>query len=85
MDFRTAYIIRKPFAYIKFFDIFVEILTSSFELVTLKGKPIKYYFLWNNMSTCRLRDFFFFLDFVRLTPVFFLGGNFTKRSLKLWE
>jgi len=28
MDFRTAYIIRKPFASILFFDIIVEILTS---------------------------------------------------------
>ena len=31
MDFRTAYIIQKPFASILFFDIIVEILTSSFE------------------------------------------------------
>ena len=31
MDFRTAYIIRKPFAWILFFDIIVEILISSFE------------------------------------------------------
>ena len=38
-DFRTAYIIRKPFAYILFCDIIVEILSSSFEKLTLKGKP----------------------------------------------
>ena len=31
MDFQTAYIIPKPFASILFFDIIVEILTSSFE------------------------------------------------------
>jgi len=31
MDFRTAYIIRKPFACMLFSDVIVEIGTSSFE------------------------------------------------------
>ena len=31
LEFQTAYIMWKPFASILFFDIIVEILTSSFE------------------------------------------------------
>ena len=35
MDFRTAYIIRKPFVCMLFSDVIVEIGTSSFEKSTL--------------------------------------------------
>ena len=89
MDFRTAYIIRKPFASILFFDIIVEILTSSFEELTLKGKPIKCHsktnkchICWNNMSTFRLvekisHEFGTSDDSLGLP-----GGHFMKRSLK---
>ena len=35
MDFRTAYIIRKPFVCILFSEVIVEVLTSSFEKSSL--------------------------------------------------
>ena len=50
MDFQSAYIIRKPFAGILFSDVFVEILTASFEYFMLKGYSISFLFLWNKLS-----------------------------------
>ena len=59
MDFQKKLRARKPFPCILFFDNTVEILTSSSEKFTLKGKPIKWHFSRNNMSTYYVVDFFF--------------------------
>ena len=50
MDFQAACIIRKPFAWILFFDIIGEILTASFEYFMLKGNSISFLLLWNKLS-----------------------------------
>ena len=60
MDFQKKLRARKPFPCILFFDNTVEILTSSSEKFTLKGKPIKWHFSRNNMSTYYWWNFFFF-------------------------
>ena len=50
MDFQAACIIRKPFAWILFFDIIGEILTASLEYLMLKGNSISFLLLWNKLS-----------------------------------
>ena len=50
MDFQAAYIIRKPFFFLFFVSVFVEVLAASFEILTLTFNSISCPILQNKIS-----------------------------------
>jgi len=50
MDFQAAYIIRKPFFFLFFEHVFVEVLAASFEILTLTFNSISCPILQNKIS-----------------------------------